>query len=137
LREYLGIKIDGEGRLCYVPHLLRTYVPPMRALPAVLAAIGAKLQQTDVGGTELYEACARELSDLYIPYLSGDCDEPGPPSASQAGGGADALERRIIEHHVLPALKTRHFAVPESSRTDGTFRAVTTLPDLYRVFERC
>ena len=77
---------------------------------------------------ECFAFFLRELAYFYSP-----CPLPNP-----AQGHSDTGERRErwqIEHSLFPCM--RKYLIPPKSLLDRDVVQVASLPDLYRVFERC
>jgi DNA mismatch repair protein MLH1 len=89
------------------------------------------LQVNWTNETECFESFLRELAYFYIPGPVSPSQE-GPPSKDNAEANS---ERWQVEHVLFPTLR-RYIAAPRSL-LDRDVVQVASLPDLYRVFERC
>ena len=86
--------------------------------------------QVDWTDEELcFESILRELAYFYIP---GPLD--GTPATLEETEESKA-ERWQIEHVLFPAM--RKYLTPPKSLLERDVVQVASLPDLYRVFERC
>lgn len=73
----------------------------------------------------------RELAYLYIPGpLEGAAEAAGGPQFEE-----DKVERWQIEHVLFPTVR-KYLTAPKSLLERDVVQ-VASLPDLYRVFERC
>jgi len=89
---------------------------------------------------ECFDTILRELAHFYVPGPV----EPGRSKvddttdkdhqATNASQG-EASEKWQIEHVLFPAMK-RYMTAPKSLLTRDVVQ-IASLPDLYRVFERC
>lgn len=76
----------------------------------------------------------RELAYLHVPGplpINGETTESGDNEATEA----EKAERWQIQHILLPAM--RRYLIAPKRILDADITQVASLPDLYRVFERC
>jgi DNA mismatch repair protein MLH1 len=122
LMEYFSISIekDDEGkiRLTGLPVLLEGYEPSPHGLPLFLLRLATEVDWTEEKPC-FYGIC-RELGSYYAQL----------PSATSSDDHA-----AIVRHTIFPAVST--LLVPSDQTKSRDFVTLTTLPKLYRVFERC
>ena len=84
---------------------------------------------------ECFETFLRELAYFYTPLsLTGPITgQEGDAESTQEK--AEAAERWQIQHVVFPAMR-KYFVAPKSL-LDRDVVQVASLPELYKVFERC
>jgi len=145
LSEYFCLTITDEGLVQTLPLILRGYTPNLDKLPLLLMRLGPQvktvapprmsanlLMRSQVDWTDeerCFESILRELAYFYIPGpLDGTPATPEETEESKA-------ERWQIEHILFPAM--RKYLVPPKSLLERDVVQVASLPDLYRVFERC
>jgi DNA mismatch repair protein MLH1 len=146
LSEYFCLTITDEGLVQTLPLILRGYTPNLDKLPLLLMRLGPQVEsvallhkhplnflpyfQVDWTDEErCFESILRELAYFYIPGpLDGTPASPEETEESKA-------ERWQIEHILFPAM--RKYLVPPKSLLERDVVQVASLPDLYRVFERC
>lgn len=85
-----------------------------------------------------FSSFLRELAYFYTPgpLLEGE-PEPNSSSSNSAKeqNAGDKVERWQVQHVIFPCL--RRYLVAPKSLLDRDVVQVASLPDLYRVFERC
>ncbi|KAJ7755378.1 histidine kinase-like ATPase [Mycena maculata] len=125
LAEYFSFNITLNGLIESLPLLLRDYTPNLDKLPSLLMRLGPQVDWTSE--TECFETFLRELAYFYVP---------GPLcSTATPETDAEKAERWQIQHVVFPALR-RYVAAPKSL-LDRDVVQIASLPELYKVFERC
>ena len=86
--------------------------------------------------TECFESFLRELAYFYVPGpISSDPSIPIAVSETDEDIAGSKAERWQIQHILFPAMR-RYLAAPKSL-LDVDVVQVASLPDLYKVFERC
>ena len=146
LSEYFCLAITDEGLVQTLPLILKGYTPNLDKLPLLLMRLGPQVKSvapppqisadlllcSQVDWTEeerCFESILRELAYFYIPGpLDGTPATPEETEESKA-------ERWQIEHILFPAM--RKYLIPPKSLLERDVVQVASLPDLYRVFERC
>ncbi|KAH8116130.1 DNA mismatch repair protein MutL [Phellopilus nigrolimitatus] len=128
LDEYFSLGITPEGALASVPLLLRGRAPDLAALPLLLMRLGPQVPWADEKGC--FAAVLRELAYFYAAGAG-----VGSGSGSGSGEREERAERWRVEHVLFPAL--RRYLVAPKSLLERAVVQVASLPDLYRVFERC
>ncbi|KAI0264750.1 DNA mismatch repair protein MutL [Gloeopeniophorella convolvens] len=135
LREYFSLGVSADGAVDTLPMLLHDFTPNLDKLPLFLMRLGPQVNWTSE--QECFGTFLRELAYFYTPG-------PGPLAAEETRSdnteGADGRpeetsEKWQIEHVLFPAMK-RYLVPPKSLLTRDVVQ-VASLPDLYRVFERC
>ncbi|KAF7323905.1 DNA-mis-repair domain-containing protein [Mycena kentingensis (nom. inval.)] len=129
LAEYFSFNISASGKIESLPLLLREYTPNLDKLPAFLMRLGPQVDWGDEKAC--FEGFLRELAYFYVP---------GPLCAAEGeeedAEGAEKAERWQVQHIVFPALR-RHYFVAPKTLLDRDVVQIASLPDLYKVFERC
>ncbi|RXW17653.1 hypothetical protein EST38_g8206 [Candolleomyces aberdarensis] len=140
LTEYFSFDISEDGRVLSLPLLLRDYIPNLDNLPSFLMRLGPQVNWTSE--TECFGTFLRELAYFYAPLTFpsdtsdssvGDNDKDKEKGADE--DKANAAEKWQIQHVLFPAM--RRYLVPPKSLVDKDVVQVASLPDLYKVFERC
>ncbi|PFH48093.1 hypothetical protein AMATHDRAFT_6132 [Amanita thiersii Skay4041] len=125
LSEYFSLAINPSGHLESLPLLLRGYTPNLDNLPNFLMRLGPQVDWTSEA--ECFDTFFCELAHFYTP---------GPSLTPEEDHQAqEKAEKWQIEHIVFPALR-RYLAAPKSL-LDNHVVQIASLPDLYKVFERC
>ncbi|EJD05496.1 DNA mismatch repair protein MutL [Fomitiporia mediterranea MF3/22] len=133
LNEYFSMNITPEGTLTSLPLLLRGYTPDLARLPLFLMRLGPQVCWTQE--RECFGSFLRELAYFYSP---GDLATSTLGEGSEKAGEDDATkkaERWQVEHVLFPTM--RKYLLPPRTLLDRDVLQVASLPDLYRVFERC
>ncbi|KAJ7057880.1 histidine kinase-like ATPase [Mycena amicta] len=119
LAEYFSFQITPTGKIESLPLLLREYTPNLDKLPAFLMRLGPQVDWTS----------EKECFETFSPRAGDPAAEDGESQAQ------DKAERWQIQHIVFPALR-RYFVAPKTL-LDRDVVQIASLPDLYKVFERC
>lgn len=133
LEEYFSMRITPEGNLTSLPLLLRGYTPDLTRLPLFLMRLVPQVCWT--AERECFGSFLRELAYFFRP---GDLSVSQSGKNTDSGGMEDAAEkaeRWQIEHVLYPAM--RKYLRASRTLLDRDVVQVASLPDLYRVFERC
>ncbi|KNZ81633.1 DNA mismatch repair protein Mlh1 [Termitomyces sp. J132] len=128
LAEYFSLCISDAGLVESLPLLLRDYTPNLNNLPSFLMRLGPQVDWTSE--IECFESFLRELAYFYTPG-----ETVVPTSGSDDEQAQDQAERWQIQHVLLPAMR-RYLFAPKSLLDRDVVQAAS-LPDLYKVFERC
>ncbi|RDB30347.1 DNA mismatch repair protein Mlh1 [Hypsizygus marmoreus] len=131
LAEYFSLNITEKGRVESLPLLLRDYTPNLDNLPSFLMRLGPQVDWTSE--TECFDTFLRELAYFYTPGAT--AVPPLPLPMSEDGKAQEKAERWQIQHLLFPAMR-RYLAAPKSL-LDRDVVQVASLPELYKVFERC
>ncbi|KAH9063209.1 DNA mismatch repair protein MutL [Lactarius vividus] len=149
LREYFSLGITMEGMVDSLPLLIHDFTPNLDKLPLFLMRLGPQVNWNSE--RECFDSFLRELAYFYVPGPgplatvssvvaehdeddeSIEKDKDGHPTS--ASSQQEASEKWQIEHVLFPAMK-RYLTAPKSLLTRDVVQ-IASLPDLYRVFERC
>lgn len=155
LAEYFSFEISEQGTLLSLPLLLKDYIPNLDNLPSLLMRLGPQVNWNSE--TECFETFLRELAYFYTPMSLVPRDDPDD-DAEGADSSQDPVtkgtmdietkgkkkekkdarenaEKWQIQHILFPAM--RRYLVPPKSLLDRDVVQVASLPELYKVFERC
>ncbi|KAF8067775.1 hypothetical protein FPV67DRAFT_1764987, partial [Lyophyllum atratum] len=131
LAEYFSLCISNAGLVESLPLLLRDYTPSLNNLPSFLMRLGPQVDWTSEA--ECFDTFLRELAYFYTP---GATVVPASSLlASDDDKAQEKAERWQIQHVLFPAMR-RYLAAPKSLLDRDVVQAAS-LPDLYKVFERC
>ncbi|GLB39113.1 putative DNA mismatch repair protein Mlh1 C-terminus [Lyophyllum shimeji] len=130
LAEYFSLRISDAGLVESLPLLLRDYTPDLNNLPSFLMRLGPQVDWTSE--TECFDTFFRELAYFYRP---GATVVPYSSSVLDDEKAQEKAERWQIQHVLFPAMR-RYLSAPKSL-LDRDVVQVASLPDLYKVFERC
>ena len=83
--------------------------------------------------SECFESFLRELASFYAPGAT--ISVSSSPASSDEEQAQEKAERWQIQHVLFPAM--RRFLVAPKSLLDRDVVQIASLPDLYKVFERC
>lgn len=129
LEEYFSVEIDGEGNLTGLPMLLDNYTPAMEGLPMFILRLATEVNWDKE--KECFREFSVECSHFYSirkSYtLEADADEPQD---------AEMSWQWKVEHVLFKALRSL-FSPAKHLSEDGSVLQIASLPDLYKVFERC
>ena len=158
LREYFSLGITIEGMVDCLPVLIPDYAPNLDKLPLFFMRLGPQVSRsrpppplkrgrysaqrikvTWNNEQECFDTVLRELAYFYVPGpvepgCGKDDDADRDHQAANASQG-EVSEKWQIEHVLFPAMK-RYMTAPKSLLTRDVVQ-IASLPDLYRVFERC
>ncbi|KAJ6571736.1 histidine kinase-like ATPase [Mycena capillaripes] len=129
LAEYFSFNITPTGLIESLPLLLRDYTPNLDKLPSLLMRLGPQVDWNSE--MECFESFLRELAYFYVPGPL--CSSADPETEEEKA--QDKAERWQIQHIVFPSLR-RYIAAPKTL-LDRDVVQIASLPDLYKVFERC
>ncbi|CAB0037403.1 unnamed protein product [Trichogramma brassicae] len=117
LRQYFSINIDKKGQIRGLPILLENHFPNQGGLPMYLLRLATEVNWSKE------KACFRDICRETAQYYSQiDISESN--------------WKHKVEHILYAAIKDS-LLPPKFFAENGTIYEVTTLPDLYRIFERC
>ncbi|KAJ4468792.1 histidine kinase-like ATPase [Lentinula aciculospora] len=135
LSEYFSLNISEDGLVQSLPLILRDYTPNLDKLPLFLMRLGPQVKWTSE--LDCFESFLRELAYFYVPgpIAIDGCilNTTDKETVEDLAGGK--AERWQIQHILFPAMR-RYLAAPKSL-LDVDVVQVASLPDLYKVFERC
>ena len=162
LTDYFGVQLAEDGSdgtdyaLIGIPELLPHYTPPLLALPLFLHDLCTSVDWTDE--ERCLHGIARCIANWYRiqpgMYIDTEAEaaaidkvEAEVKDGTRAEGNEvaavmdveDELPRAVrwcIEHSLFPACR-QSFHPPRSWLSDGTLTQLTSLENLYKIFERC
>ncbi|CAG9770714.1 unnamed protein product [Ceutorhynchus assimilis] len=121
LNEYFSLDIDSEGKLNTLPILIEDYIPDPVCLPMYLIRLATEVQwETE---KECFDSFARETA-IFYSNISTDTNENGKSW------------KWIVEYLLYPVVK-EFFIPPRSFTENAAILEIASLPNLYKVFERC
>lgn len=119
LKEYFQISINSNGELETLPIIVENYSPLLAHLPMFFIRLATEVNFEDE--KECFRGICQELACLYSKWsLASD----------------DKSYNYLIEHIVIPKIQ-KCLIPPTKFANDGTFLKLTSLQELYKVFERC
>uniref|UniRef100_A0A672P6W1 DNA mismatch repair protein MLH1 n=1 Tax=Sinocyclocheilus grahami TaxID=75366 RepID=A0A672P6W1_SINGR len=122
LEEYFSLEIDEEGNLTGLPMLLDNYTPAMEGLPMFILRLATEVNWDRE--KECFHDFGIECSHFYS-------------IRKQYTLEPDFLMCELfVEHALFKALRTL-FSPPKHFSEDGSVLQIASLPELYKVFERC
>lgn len=119
LKQYFNVSISAEGNLETLPTVIPSYLPLMSKLPIFVIRMACEVNYEDE--KQCFKSICEELSSFYSSY-----------SLTASDKDLNFLAETILYPAIRKSLQ------PSSKlKTDGTFLKLTSLQDLYKVFERC
>lgn len=119
LKHYFNISITADGSLETLPSLVPSYLPLMSKLPIFIIRMACEVNYDDE--KECFKSICQELATFYSSFSLTTADD-------DLNYLAETILYPSIRKNLQPSLKLA---------TDGTFLKLTSLQDLYKVFERC
>lgn len=119
LKEYFNITINVEGKLETIPSIIQSYMPLMSQLPLFIIRMASEVNYDDE--TKCFKSICEELASFYSRFSLTSSDEDF---------------HFLTESIIYPEIR-KSLAPPTKFLTDGTFLKLTSLQELYKVFERC
>uniref|UniRef100_A0A182LZ82 DNA mismatch repair protein S5 domain-containing protein n=1 Tax=Anopheles culicifacies TaxID=139723 RepID=A0A182LZ82_9DIPT len=119
LREYYNISIREDGYLESLPKLLENYIPSVVFLPMYIIRLATEVEWDEE--MECFRTFSRETGYFFSRIA---LTKP------------DKEYRWELEHVIYPALRNQLIPPKEFSK-NGCLLQLASLPELYRVFERC
>jgi len=117
----IGIVEDGNRRLLTgLPVLLEGYEPSPHGLPLFLLRLATEVDWTEEKAC--FSGVCRELGSYYAQL---------PSTASSEDHAA------MVKHTIFPAVSTLLVPLEYMKNNPSYFATMTSLPKLYKVFERC
>lgn len=119
LEEYFSISITADGHLKTLPTIIPSFMPLMSHLPIFLIRLACDVNYKDE--KECFKSICRELAMFY----------------SRLSLTSSEDDFYLLNDSILyPAIR-KHLLPPTQFLNDGTFLKLTSLQELYKVFERC
>lgn len=150
LEEYFSLRIDpARGTLETIPRLLPRHpdLLPLDRLPTLLLRLGPQVNWTDE--KLCFDSFARELAFAHLPAAAGQ----KPANAASRSQGieeevdAEEEEERLMEEKMREKERweiqhawfsnMRSIFLAPKNLLERDVVLVSTLPELYKVFERC
>lgn len=119
LKEYFSIVIDKHGNLKTLPVLLEKYFPSEVELPMFILRLATEIDWSNE--QECFDGICREIGKFYSHI------NPNHKSYDW---------RHLTELILYPAIK-ESLLPPNHFAHDSTILQIASLPNLYKVFERC
>uniref|UniRef100_A0A8C0YK42 DNA mismatch repair protein MLH1 n=2 Tax=Cyprinus carpio TaxID=7962 RepID=A0A8C0YK42_CYPCA len=124
LEEYFSLEIDEEGNLTGLPMLLDNYTPVMEGLPMFILRLATEVNWDRE--KECFHDFSIECSHFYSIRKQYTLE---PDDAEMSW-------QWKVEHLIFKALRNL-FSPPKHFSEDGSVLQIASLPELYKVFERC
>ncbi|XP_054268512.1 DNA mismatch repair protein Mlh1 [Macrosteles quadrilineatus] len=124
LQDYFSLDINSNAALCAIPMLLVNYIPDLGQLPMYVLKLACDVNWNDE--QLCFETFCRQTAKFYSKL-------PQAPLDEKSKGDDWAW---TVEHVIYPTLKSS-FLPPRKFAEDKTIMQVASLPELYKVFERC
>ena len=119
LREYFGISINSDGELETLPSIIPSYHPLMSHLPLFIIRMATDVDYDDE--KQCFKSICTELSTYY---------------ARVSLTATDKDFHFLMQNVIYPEIR-KNLRPPAKFLNDGTFLKMTSLQELYKVFERC
>ncbi|KAL1781990.1 DNA mismatch repair protein Mlh1 isoform X1 [Sigmodon hispidus] len=135
LADYFSLEIDEEGNLIGLPLLIDNYVPPLEGLPLFILRLATEVNWDEE--KECFESLSKECALFYSirkQYILEESTLSG--QQSDMSDSAPKPWKWTVEHIIYKALRS-HLLPPKHFTEDGNVLQLASLPDLYKVFERC
>ncbi|KAM9996413.1 hypothetical protein ACTFIY_002599 [Dictyostelium cf. discoideum] len=144
LNEYFSIEINEDGELVGIPQVLDHYVPCTDNLPIFLLRLATEVEWEFE--KECFAGIVKEISSFFKiePSFLKLRDtqvnnQPQTTSTTTTTNNINFIKKDgkewIIQHLIFPAF--RKLSPPKKFANDGSVIQITTLDNLYKVFERC
>lgn len=119
LSEYFSMTINDDAKIESLPRIIQSHVPLMAHLPIFIIRMATEVNYEDE--KICFKTICDELAAYYskLPLTSSECD-------------LQYLSENIIYPEIMKKLSP-----PKKFLTDGTLLKLTSLQELYKVFERC
>ncbi|XP_075219460.1 DNA mismatch repair ATPase Mlh1 isoform X2 [Lycorma delicatula] len=125
LEDYFSMKIDQDGNLSAIPLLLDNYVPDFGGVPSYILQLARAVNWGNE--KQCFQMFCRETAKFYSTVSS---------SSMEGEDVANEDWPWVIEHVLYSTLRSC-FVPPKHFAEDNTVLQIASLPDLYKVFERC
>ncbi len=144
------IGFDKDGNLTLLPLLIYEIVPALYSLPTFLLDL-VMILSSGLSEEDTIHAVSLAISELYSNFeIQEDAEEKQSEGEVERQGGRDWSEtsagKRFFESIIFPAIKQYYYPTSQirgSRSNDGGSRnnplliEITSLPQLYKTFERC
>ncbi|XP_022540961.2 DNA mismatch repair protein Mlh1 isoform X1 [Astyanax mexicanus] len=129
LEDYFSMEVDEDGNLTALPLLLDNYTPAMEGLPLFILRLATEVNWDSE--RECFRDFSKECSHFYSIRKQFTLE----PDAAD-GPDAEPSWRWKVEHVLFKAFRSL-LSPPSRCSEDGSILQIASLPDLYKVFERC
>ncbi|KAG9274816.1 DNA mismatch repair protein Mlh1 isoform X2 [Astyanax mexicanus] len=129
LEDYFSMEVDEDGNLTALPLLLDNYTPAMEGLPLFILRLATEVNWDSE--RECFRDYSKECSHFYSIRKQFTLE----PDAAD-GPDAEPSWRWKVEHVLFKAFRSL-LSPPSRCSEDGSILQIASLPDLYKVFERC
>ncbi|XP_033210233.1 DNA mismatch repair protein Mlh1 [Belonocnema kinseyi] len=119
LKEYFSIVIDKKGNLKSLPILLDKYFPREGGLPLYILSLSTQVDWE--AEKPCFKGICRETAKFY----------------SQIDSDSETFDWKHVTEHILYSAIKESLLPPKEFAHDSTILEIASLPDLYKVFERC
>jgi DNA mismatch repair protein MLH1 len=119
LGDYFKISINDEGELLSIPILVPNYAPLMAELPTFITRLGRSFDYEDEKAS--LQSICKELAQFYSKWSLRTSEKE---------------HNRLMEDVIFHRIRLFLFP-PKEFLSNGTILKLTSLQDLYKVFERC
>ncbi|KII61532.1 DNA mismatch repair protein Mlh1 [Thelohanellus kitauei] len=125
LMDYFSIQVSNDGYLTHIPQILQNYALNTKLISAFIHKI---IFESDWNDEILcFKNISKAIAWLYASSLV---------TMNVENEEGEKKFRKTIELCIIPLLKT--ILVPQKSMMyNGTLTLLTSIPDLYKIFERC
>uniref|UniRef100_A0AAY4DZM5 DNA mismatch repair protein Mlh1 C-terminal domain-containing protein n=1 Tax=Denticeps clupeoides TaxID=299321 RepID=A0AAY4DZM5_9TELE len=132
LEDYFSLEIDEDGNLTGLPLLLDNYLPAMEGLPLFILRLATEVNwdsEKECFHDFSFE-CSKFFSVRKLYTLDTDLGE-----VEETVRGRTSWHWHV-EHVLFKGFRTL-FSPPKHFSEDGSVLQIASLPELYKVFERC
>lgn len=120
LKEYFNIVIE-DGKICSIPLLVEKHVPPLLTLPSYILNLALCVNWDDE------KICFETFAQITGRYYGTVPSVEEKPAEEW---------KRTVEHVLYPAIKQYLYPSQDLASSNAIIK-LTSLPDLYKIFERC
>ncbi|EGC34291.1 hypothetical protein DICPUDRAFT_55923 [Dictyostelium purpureum] len=146
LKEYFSIEIDDQGMLTSIPQVLDHYVPCTDNLPIFLLKLSTEVEWEfekecllgivkEISSFYKIEPSFIKLRDLQNLQQQQQQQQQDKPNQTNVNYIKKDGKEWTIQHLIFPAF--RKLLPPKRFANDGSVIQITSLDNLYKVFERC
>uniref|UniRef100_A0AAY4E1M2 DNA mismatch repair protein MLH1 n=1 Tax=Denticeps clupeoides TaxID=299321 RepID=A0AAY4E1M2_9TELE len=135
LEDYFSLEIDEDGNLTGLPLLLDNYLPAMEGLPLFILRLATEVNWDSE--KECFHDFSFECSKFFSvrKLYTLDTDLGAEPQVEETVRGRTSWHWHV-EHVLFKGFRTL-FSPPKHFSEDGSVLQIASLPELYKVFERC
>jgi DNA mismatch repair protein MLH1 len=137
LKEYFSLTISSQGYLYSLPLMLPNYIPNLSYIPSFLFDLARNVNWKEE------ELCFDTICHVLASFYSIHSNDLNMNSSNDSNSSSISNFRQssyshqhVVQHIIFSAF--RSYLLPTiRHESDGTIIQVISLPDLYKVFERC